>query len=74
MSSHLRATRATDVLDQLRELYVERALAAIEGLDADIAYATDLQAEIAACRAAYVGTAVIEIATLRAELSAPLVG
>ena len=47
----------------------ERLLAVEIGLAADGAYMADLEDEIAACRAAYVGAAVTEIATMRAELS-----
>jgi hypothetical protein len=56
---------------RLKELQVESALALIEGLASDSAYMADLREEIAAERHAYVGAAVTEIATLRAELSAP---
>ena len=58
----------------LQELLAERALASIEGLATDVAYMADLDDEIAATRHAYVAGAVVDIATLRAELSAPLVG
>jgi hypothetical protein len=62
---------ATEIQTQLHQLHVERELAA---LDANDAYMSDLEDEIAATRYAYVGAAVIEIATLRAELSGPQVG
>ena len=65
---------AIEMQIHLQELHVERALAAIEGLAGDPAYMADLEDEIVAVRAAYVGTAVTEIATMRAELSGPLVG
>jgi hypothetical protein len=65
---------ATEIQTQLHQLHVERALAAVEGLDANDAYMSDLEDEIAATRYAYVGAAVTEIATLRAELSGPQVG
>jgi hypothetical protein len=65
---------ATEMQIQLHQLHAERALAAIEGLAGNDAYMSDLEQEIAATRYAYVGMAVTEIATLRAELSGPQVG
>jgi hypothetical protein len=59
---------------RLRELQAERLLASSEGLDADAAYMADLDDEIAEVSDAYVGAAVTEIATLRAELLAPQMG
>lgn len=58
----------------LQELQAERALASIEGLASNAAYMADLDEEIAATRSAYVGAAVTEIASLRAELSGPQIG
>jgi hypothetical protein len=54
---------------RLSRLQAERALLALEGLDAQ-----ELDADIAASRDAYVGEAVAAIAMLRADLSGPLVG
>lgn len=65
---------ATDMHLHLQELQAERALASIEGLASHSAYMTDLDQEIAVTRNAYVGAAVTEIATLRAQLSGPQVG
>jgi hypothetical protein len=65
---------ATDVKRHLDLLHEERLLAIEIGLAADGAYMTDLDEEIAAVRAAYVGAAVTEIASMRAELSGPLLG
>jgi hypothetical protein len=65
---------AADIQAQLRMLYVERALAELEGLASDPSYMEDLLDEIHEHRNAYVGTVVTEIATLRAELGAPLLG
>jgi hypothetical protein len=65
---------ATDVKRHLDLLHEERLLAVEIGLAADGAYMADLEDEIVAVHAAYVGTAVTEIATMRAELSAPLLG
>jgi hypothetical protein len=62
---------ATEMHDHLQQLHVERALALIEGLEGNAAYMADLEDEIAATRSAYVGAAVTEIASLRAELSGP---
>jgi hypothetical protein len=58
----------------LQELQAERALASLEGLTRNTAYMTSLDDEIAATRNAYVGAAVTEIATLRAQLSGPQEG
>jgi hypothetical protein len=65
---------ATDVKRHLDLLHEERQLALEIGLATDGAYMADLEDEIVACRAAYVGAAVTEIATIRAELSGPLIG
>jgi hypothetical protein len=65
---------ATDVKRHLDLLHEERLLAIEIGLAADGAYMADLDEEIAACKAAYVGAAVTEIASIRAELSGALVG
>jgi hypothetical protein len=65
---------ATDVKRHLELLHEERQLAIEIGLAADGAYMADLDDEIAACSAAYVGAAVTEIASMRAALSGPLAG
>jgi hypothetical protein len=70
----MRPVSAAEIHTLLRELHAERALASIEGPASDAAYVADLDEEIAATRTAYVGAAVTEIATLRAQLSRPLVG
>ena len=62
---------AIEMHDHLQQLNAERALALIEGLEGNAAYMADLEDEIAATRFAYVGAAVTEIASLRAELSGP---
>ena len=59
---------AHDLRLRLASLLDERIDAAQAGLAAHGAYRRDLDADVAACRAAYVGLAVTEIATLRAEL------
>jgi hypothetical protein len=65
---------AIEIHTHLLELEAERALASIEGLAVNSAYMADLDGEIEATTSAYVGAAVTEIATLRAELSGPQVG
>jgi hypothetical protein len=64
----------TDIHQRLDELESERMLATLIGLSTDQAYMADLRTEIDATRDAYVGAAVTEIASLRAELSGPLYG
>jgi predicted protein tyrosine phosphatase len=62
---------------RLKELQAERLFASREGLGADtayMAYMADLDDEIAEVSDAYIGAAVTEIATLRAELVGPQLG
>jgi hypothetical protein len=63
-----------DMKERLEVLEAERACALQAGLGANRLYISDLEEEIAAVRAVYVGSAVIEIARLRAWLDAPLNG
>jgi hypothetical protein len=65
---------AIEIHTHLQELQAERALASIEGLAMNAAYMADLDEEIEATTGAYVGTAVTEIAGLRAQLSGLQVG
>jgi hypothetical protein len=65
---------AIELQIRLKALHAERLLASSEGLAADTAYMADLDDEIAEVSDAYVGAAVTEIATLRAELFGPQVG
>ena len=65
---------ASDIQEHLHQLYAERALASVEGLDANDRYMDDLGTEIAITHNAYVGLAVTEIATLRGQLSGRLQG
>jgi len=65
---------ATDIRQHLELLQTERALAMDTALRHDPAYMADLREEIAATRHAYVGSAVVEIASFRAQLSGPQVG
>ncbi len=59
---------AIDARSRLWRLQAERLDAVEAGLGANIAYMTGLHDDIAAARAAYVGLAMTEAATLRAEL------
>ena len=68
------AATAADLRRHLGALSAERAAAELAGLTENRTYIEDLEGEIAAERAAYVGAAVTEIAMLRAALSGPLRG
>jgi hypothetical protein len=59
---------ALEIQTELQRLQAERALASAETLGMGATYRADLDEEIEATRAAYVATAITEIATLRAEL------
>jgi hypothetical protein len=74
MDSTTTATTAAELNGHLRELLAERALADVHGIAGQASYMADLDLEIEAYRSAYVGAAVTEIATLRAELDGPLEG
>ncbi len=63
-----------ELRDYLQILGVERSTAALVGLGDNEAYMQDLHEEIEAARHAYIGAAVTEIASLRAQLGAPQVG
>ena len=63
------ATTAAEMREHLQLLRLERALAEANGCATDPVYLSDLDDEIASTRTAYVGAAVTEIASLRAELS-----
>ena len=64
----------TEIRSHLDTLAEERAAALAWGADAIPAYIADLEREIDDFRAAYVGAAVTEIASFRAQLSGPQVG
>jgi hypothetical protein len=68
------STTPADMKERLEVLEAERAWALQAGLGANRLYMADLEEEIAAVRAAYVGSAVVEIARLRAWLDGPLHG
>jgi hypothetical protein len=67
-------TATLDALAKLRRLEAERLDAVDAGLGGNELYMTDLQNDIDASRTIYVGLAVTEIATLRAQLGGPQVG
>lgn len=67
-------TSAAQIQEALRLLYVERALAQTRGLDLNREYMAELERDIITHRHAYTGAALTEIATLRGQLSGPLVG
>lgn len=65
---------AAEALLRLADLRFERAIAGPSGLLDDPEYLADLDEDIAASERTYVGLAVTEIASLRAEIGAPLLG
>jgi hypothetical protein len=75
ISSYIEAGYGTaELREQMTLLESERALASLTGLIDDSAYMADLQADIVAASAAYVGVAVTEIASLRGQLGGRLHG
>lgn len=72
--AHDHPMSAIEMQNHLQQLKNERALASVEGLTGNAAYMADLEYEIAATHSAYLGAAVTEIASLRAQLSGPQVG
>lgn len=73
-SPHTETQTALDALRHLEVLQEERALAHLTGLVHDADYVADLEDDIEASTHAYIGLAVTEIATLRAELDGPNFG
>jgi phosphoglycolate phosphatase-like HAD superfamily hydrolase len=65
---------AAELRERMALLEAERALAALNGLREDVAYMADLEADIAAAVAAYVGVAVTELASLRGQIDGTLQG
>ena len=65
---------AFELRTQLLELHAERALAEETGVAGIASYMDDLQRDIDRSEAAYVGAAVTEIATFRAQLHGPNFG
>ena len=62
---------AIELREQLNSLLLERALVESTPLGDNAAYMADLEEEIDEFNAAYVGAAVTEIASFRAELDGP---
>jgi hypothetical protein len=62
---------ATDARTELRRLTAERLDAVEAGLGGNDLYMNALDQEVAAARAAFVGLALTEIATFRAQLGGP---
>lgn len=65
---------AIELHNQLLELQAERSLAQETGVARIASYMADLERDIERSCAAFVGAAVTEIATFRAQLSGPQVG
>lgn len=65
---------AADLRSHLLKLQAERALALDTGVGEAALYMSDIDEEIELSRELYVASAVTEIATLRAEISGPLIG
>ena len=65
---------AAELRRDLYRLTAERLDALDSGLGANATYMDDLESEVTIARQAYVGLAVTEIATLRAELGGPNFG
>jgi hypothetical protein len=65
---------ATDARTRLHRLEAGRVDAIEAGLGENAVYMAELQHELAASQVAYVGLAITEIATLRAQLGGPQVG
>lgn len=65
---------AAEALERLKGLQFELAIAGPAGLLEDADYLQDITEDLAASEEVYVGLAVTEIASLRAELDGPLLG
>lgn len=65
---------AYDVRLRLGRLAAERLEAIEAGLGGNAAYMRELEQDLSAARASYVGLAVTEMATLRAQLGGPQLG
>ena len=64
----MRSDDLAEVREQLELLRLEHELAVAIGLDADRAYMTDLERQLATCEAAWTGAVVTQLAVARAEL------
>jgi hypothetical protein len=65
---------AFELHTQLKELHAERQLAEETGVAGIASYMADLERDIARSHAAFVGAAVTELASFRAQLSGPNFG
>lgn len=65
---------SADARSRLWRLEAERLEAVDAGLDRNARYMGSLRHDIEASRAVYIGLAVTEIATLRAQLGGPQIG
>jgi hypothetical protein len=65
---------AVDARSHLSRLEAERLNAVEAGLGGNSVYMTDLNDDIAAARATFIGLAMTEVATLRAELGGAQTG
>jgi hypothetical protein len=74
VESKLVGMTTLELRDHLLTLRAECAAASLAGLDDNNRYAEDLAAEIAATRHAFVGAAVTEIASFRAQLAGRQLG
>ncbi len=74
MSDPTLITTAADVLHRLEDLHAELRLAGPAGLLAEPSYLDDLADDLESTERLFVGLAVTEIATLRAELPGALDG
>jgi hypothetical protein len=73
-TNELTTASAPAIREHLQRLQQERAFAVLTGLAENAIYMEDLSDELEAVRSAYIGAAVTEIASLRAELGSPLLG
>jgi hypothetical protein len=71
---HGSTATAVDARTRLLVLEGERLEAVAAGLGGNSLFMADLEHDIAVSREAFIGRAVTEIATLRAELSGPQLG
>ena len=71
MTSKTPLTSAYDVRLQLGRLAAERLDAIEAGLGHNAVYMRELEQDLSAARASYVGLAVTEMATLRGQLGGP---
>lgn len=74
MTSKTPLTSAYDVRLRLARLAAERLDAIEAGLDRNAVYMRELEQDLSAAHASYVGLAVTEMATLRGQLGGPQLG